>query len=524
MAGLVLPHEEVSQGIDMNRDDPPKEFFVKESAFGAVDSSPPLIPIPVIDLSMLSTETELEKLRSALSTWGCFQAIGHGISSSFLDKVREMAKDFFLLPMEEKENCFREAYNNEGFGSDVVLSKGQVFDWCNRLSLMVFPENQRKVNFWPENPKDFGETLIEYTMNIRSIMTNGVMKSPVHRVTTNAEHMRGSVAVLIEPDIEEEIGPVEGLVNEERPKMYKTVKNYGHFNYTCFQKESSKFIAPTMAGLVLPHEEVSQGIDMNRDDPPKEFFVKESAFGAVDSSPPLIPIPVIDLSMLSTETELEKLRSALSTWGCFQAIGHGISSSFLDKVREMAKDFFLLPMEEKENCFREAYNNEGFGSDVVLSKGQVFDWCNRLSLMVFPENQRKVNFWPENPKDFGETLIEYTMNIRSVRDVVFKATAKSLNLEEDIFLKHFGEKSTMRIRIMTNGVMKSPVHRVTTNAEHMRGSVAVLIEPDIEEEIGPVEGLVNEERPKMYKTVKNYGHFNYTCFQKGIVPIDAVKL
>ncbi|KAF4392100.1 hypothetical protein F8388_004429 [Cannabis sativa] len=325
--------------------------------------------------------------------------------------------------------------------------------------------------------------------------------------------------------------------------------------------ESSKFIAPTMAGLVLPHEEVSQGIDMNRDDPPKEFFVKESAFGAMDSSPPLIPIP---------------------------AIGHGISSSFLDKVREMAKDFFLLPMEEKENCFREAYNNEGFGSDVVLSKGQVFDWCNRLSLMVFPENQRKVNFWPENPKDFGETLIEYTMNIRSVRDVVFKATAKSLNLEEDMFLKHFGEKSTMRIRvnfyppcprtdkvlglkphsdrsgvtvllqdkeveglqvfkdnqwsrvpviphalivnlgdqmeIMTNGVMKSPVHRVTTNAEHMRGSVAVLIEPDIEEEIGPVEGLVNEERPKMYKTVKNYGHFNYTCFQKGIVPIDAVKL
>ena len=77
---------------------------------------------------------------------------------------------------------------------------------------------------------------------------------------------------------------------------------------------------------------------------------------------------------------------------------------------------------------------------------------------------------------------------------------------------------------MTNGVMKSPLHRVTTNADHMRGSVAMLIEPDPEEEIGPVEGLVDEERPKMYKTVKNYGHFNYVCFQKGIVAIDAVKL
>ncbi|XP_062079713.1 protein SRG1-like [Humulus lupulus] len=350
----------------------------------------------------------------------------------------------------------------------------------------------------------------------------------------------------------------------------------------------SRFIAPIMAGLVLPHEDVSQVIHINGDDPPQEFFIKESAFGAVDSSPPLIPIPVIDLSMLSSKSELEKLRSALSTWGCFQAIGHGISSSFLDKVREVGKEFFSLPMEDKEKCFRAACDGEGFGSDVMVSKDQVLDWCNRLFLMVFPENKRKVNFWPEIPKDFGETLIEYTMKVRSVMEIVFKATAKSLNLEEDIFLKHFGEKSVMQARfnfyppcprtdkvlglkphsdksgvtvllqdkeveglqvfkdnqwsrvptiphalivnlgdqmeIMTNGVMKSPLHRVTTNAEHMRGSVAMLIEPDPEEEIGPVEGLVDEERPKKYKTVKNYGHFNYVCFQKGIVAINAVQL
>ena len=73
MAGLVLPVERVSKGIPINGDNPPQEFFVKESAFGSVDSSPPMIPIPVIDLRLLSSETELEKLRSALSSWGCFQ-------------------------------------------------------------------------------------------------------------------------------------------------------------------------------------------------------------------------------------------------------------------------------------------------------------------------------------------------------------------------------------------------------------------------------------------------------------------
>lgn len=80
------------------------------------------------------------------------------------------------------------------------------------------------------------------------------------------------------------------------------------------------------------------------------------------------------------------------------------------------------------------------------------------------------------------------------------------------------------LQIMTNGIMKSPLHRVTTNTEKMRVSVAMLIEPDAEEEIGPVDGLVDEETPKLYKTVKNYGHFNYVCFQKGLVAIDAVKM
>ncbi|POO01324.1 Oxoglutarate/iron-dependent dioxygenase [Trema orientale] len=349
------------------------------------------------------------------------------------------------------------------------------------------------------------------------------------------------------------------------------------------------FRAPTIAGLVLPVEAVSQEIAIDGENPPQQFFVKDStAFGSMDDSPPRIPIPVIDLSLLSSESELEKLRSALSSWGCFQAIGHGISISFLDKVREMGEEFFSLPMEEKQKCSRAASDREGFGSDVVVSKEQVLDWCNRLSLRVFPEDGRRLNLWPENPNDFGETLMEYSKKIRSVMEVVLEAIARSLGLEEDVFLKHFGDKAMMQARfnfyppcprtdkvlgikphsdksgltvllqdkeveglqvfkdnqwsrvptiphallinlgdqmeIMTNGVMKSPLHRVTTNAEKLRISIAMLIEPDPEAEIGPVDGLVDEERPKMYKTVKNFGRFNYVCFQNGLVALDAIKI
>lgn len=85
----------------------------------------------------------------------------------------------------------------------------------------------------------------------------------------------------------------------------------------------------------------------------------------------------------------------------WQAIGHGISSSFLDKVREAAKHFFSLPMEEKHKCFRAVKEAEGYGSDLIVSDKQILDWSNRLFLMVFPENKRRLNLWPEMPNDFG---------------------------------------------------------------------------------------------------------------------------
>lgn len=83
------------------------------------------------------------------------QAIGHGISSSFLDKVREVAKQFFALPVEEKQKYSREVDGSEGYGNDRILSENQVLDWLYRLSLRLRPVDQRKLQLWPENPNEF---------------------------------------------------------------------------------------------------------------------------------------------------------------------------------------------------------------------------------------------------------------------------------------------------------------------------------------------------------------------------------
>jgi hypothetical protein len=71
-----LPPKAV-QELVINGDQLPERYIHKGGDVGVLDV--PLVQIPVVDIALLSsfsTSTEeLQKLRSALSSWGCFQVL-----------------------------------------------------------------------------------------------------------------------------------------------------------------------------------------------------------------------------------------------------------------------------------------------------------------------------------------------------------------------------------------------------------------------------------------------------------------
>ncbi|XP_027343508.1 protein SRG1-like isoform X2 [Abrus precatorius] len=118
--------------------------------------------VTIIDFGLLSSPTpptkqkqELQKLQAALSCWGCFQAINHGILSLLLDKVLQVAREFFELPMEQEKIISKRVKEFEGYGGDPVPEEGQSLDWSDRLFLDVYPQVRRKPGLWPENPSSF---------------------------------------------------------------------------------------------------------------------------------------------------------------------------------------------------------------------------------------------------------------------------------------------------------------------------------------------------------------------------------
>uniref|UniRef100_A0A251TPM6 Putative oxoglutarate/iron-dependent dioxygenase n=1 Tax=Helianthus annuus TaxID=4232 RepID=A0A251TPM6_HELAN len=164
------------------------------------------------------------------------------------------------------------------------------------------------------------------------------------------------------------------------------------------------------------------------------------------------------------------------------AVNHGLSESYLDIVRQVIKHFLELPLEEKKKHYKQAGSPEGYGNDVTVDVSQVQDWCDRLSLQVLPKDQRKLQFWPENPSNFRETIDDYTMKIKSISAVIFEAMAKSLDLEENCFLKQFTEEHDVMLgRFILYPPCPTPDQVFGLKAHSDRSGITLLLQdPGVE--------------------------------------------
>ncbi|KAL2465568.1 2-oxoglutarate (2OG) and Fe(II)-dependent oxygenase superfamily protein [Abeliophyllum distichum] len=301
-----------------------------------------------------------------------------------------------------------------------------------------------------------------------------------------------------------------------------------------------------MAGAEVENGKHVQELVENGIDLPNNYIWESANFGIINAHVPLGDIPVIDISQLTKSKQLDQLQSALSSWGfslsswgCFQAIIHGIENSLVDEVRQVAKEFFQLPMTEKQKYARK---------------------------IVIPDDKRKLQYWPQNPQSFRRILHEYSAMIQQTEKQLLKAMARSLCLEEDCFLKKLGERKLIDARfnyyppcprpdlalgikphadgsaitfllqdkeveglqvmkddqwfhvpivpyallvivgdqmeIMTNGIFKSPVHTALANSKKERHTLAIFSTPEPGIEIEPVGELINDKRPRLYKGLK----------------------
>ncbi|KAF3507786.1 hypothetical protein F2Q69_00000865 [Brassica cretica] len=175
---------------------------------------------------------------------------------------------------------------------------------------------------------------------------------------------------------------------------------------------------------------------------------------------PEMDIPSIDLSLLLSSSEEGRQELSDESWNY-----RSVSRQDLDKIYKLTKQFFALPTEEKQK----------YAGDI-----------GKLHTFQFPRGS--FDFVDLDKSFFRETLHEYTMKQHAVIEQFFKGMARSLDLEDNVFLEMHGDNARMDTRFNTY----PPCPTLQENS-------GILTDIPTENEILGIYRGISEEIPRKHK-------------------------
>ncbi|XP_057507602.1 protein DOWNY MILDEW RESISTANCE 6-like [Actinidia eriantha] len=151
-------------------------------------------------------------------------------------------------------------------------------------------------------------------------------------------------------------------------------------------------------------------------------------------------VPIIDLGCEDLTRIVQQIADACHQYGFFQVINHGISMETVDKMLQVANEFFLLPMEEKMKLYSDdPAKTMRLSTSFNVKKEKVHNWRDYLRLHCYPLDQY-VPEWPSNPPSFKEIVSKYCREVRELGLRLEEHIAESLGLERQHIRNVLGEQ------------------------------------------------------------------------------------
>ncbi|KAL9242998.1 hypothetical protein vseg_016940 [Gypsophila vaccaria] len=284
-------------------------------------------------------------------------------------------------------------------------------------------------------------------------------------------------------------------------------------------------------------------------------------------------VPVIDISKsegLDRSAVVQQIMQASQEYGFFQVINHGVQSALLDDTRDVFKEFFALPAEEKSDlCSLDASKKcILLTSNVDFDKEEIHNWRDSLRINCAPLEECKQE-WTRKPARFRNVVGEYAIEVKHLGLRILDLICEGLGLEQGYFTKEMSQEQILAVhhyppcpdpsltlgtrshsdtgllaillqgnvpglqvwkngewigveaipeafvvnigyvlQFVSNGKLLSVEHRAVTNKDQSRISAAFFIAPANNCVVEPAKAVVNAENPPIYKS------FRYADFVK----------
>ncbi|XP_008793200.1 probable 2-oxoglutarate-dependent dioxygenase At5g05600 [Phoenix dactylifera] len=156
-------------------------------------------------------------------------------------------------------------------------------------------------------------------------------------------------------------------------------------------------------------------------------------------------IPIVDLGGLTggaaeREATMREISGACKEWGFFQVVNHGVSPELMRRAREVWREFFHLPPEEKQVFANSPNTFEGYGSRLGIQKGASLDWGDYFFLHLRPESIKNQDKWPALPASLRKITEAYGTEVVKLCGVLMQVLSITLGLDESFLQKAFGEE------------------------------------------------------------------------------------
>ncbi|GLT64269.1 hypothetical protein SLA2020_367730 [Shorea laevis] len=249
---------------------------------------------------------------------------------------------------------------------------------------------------------------------------------------------------------------------------------------------------------------------------------------------------------------VSEISKACEEYGLFQIVNHGVPQDLCQSVLAVVTKFFQLPPEERAQFFTKDHTK----------KVKVTMWSETFTHPWHPADDF-THFLPESIPEYREVFPEYARQIGKLMKTLLRLMSQGLGLKKDYLEDKIGESPSLysqanyyppcpnpeltlgihdhndigaltlllqsdgvsglqvfkdgkwlsvdpvpnafvvnladQIQVLSNGRYKSVDHRAITNDCLPRVSLAMFYSPNDETVIGPIEDLIDEEHPRMYR-------------------------